>query len=228
MYFRRLSIILIIGLFLGGCVSNPHYGIDTVEQQFSERIKNVTSMAVIKFDASIPSNAINVGTSFGAIGLSVASAGTVNTEVLSINLQNETMSQLQEVISKAKTEIKYKPIDLMEGTDIEEVNKRFKSNVMWGFSALKEEEIKDFFLKNPNVDFGIHITSSALEPFYTKLVLNTKWTIYEKNGKSVAKINTRSVKEVPTREISEEDYFNEMKGLQYKNINEFIRLMGTV
>jgi hypothetical protein len=225
MSLKNIFIVLVVTLVLGGCAATPSYNINIFDQQFSEYVKSTPSIAVAKFDAFTPSSAIDAGALFGAIGLLVASAAiSGDVEVFGINLQNETMKKLQEELSKVN--VKYKFIDLMEGTNVEEVSKRFKSNRLWGFSSLKKDEIKAFFQKNPNVDFGVHITTSVSEPF-SKLVVDTKWNIYGKNGSFVAKVNTKSVGDISKEKLSDKAYFDEVKKLQYKNIDEFIGLIDT-
>ena len=182
-------------------------------------------MAVVKFDANTPSETINAGMAFGVLGVLIADAATASDiEIFGIALQNETMKILEDEITKAN--INYKSIDLMQGTTVEEVSKCFKSNRLWGFSSLNDEEIKDYINKNSTVDFIIHITS-FVHKYYSNSIVDTKWMLYNKNRLLVAKIRTRSVDKL-SKDLTGEAYFNEIIKLQNKNVKEFIKMLSSI
>lgn len=225
MRLRSLFFLLAIVFLLSGCTISTKYTVDEIDQQFSHNIKNSTTMAVAKFDGHTPSKAMSVGMAFGLLGVAIADAATASdAEVLGINLQNKTLKMLEEEISQIKN-VDYKPSDLMEGTTVDEVSERFKSNRLWGFSSLKNEEIEGYFKKKSNIDFIIHITSFVLE-YYSDLIVNTQWMIYNRNGSMVAKIITKTVDEIP-RDLTEEAYFDEIIRFQKKNVKEFIRMLSS-
>lgn len=230
MMLRNLFLLLVILSSLYGCAITPTYEVKAVDKTFSNELKtNTPTIAVTKFDAFTPSDAVNVGAAFGVLGVLIADAATADDlEVAGIELQKETMKQLDVVLAEGK--LKYINRDLMEDTDVQELSKRFKSNRLWGFSALKSEEIKSFFEKNPNVEYGIHITTLVHE-LAPKIIVKTEWSIYNKDGSVVASIKTQSVKEfdsVAYRSFTEEEQFEQVKRLQEKNIREFVRLIYTV
>ena len=218
--------IIVVSSVMAGCAISPVYKANVIDQTFPAKINNTPSIGVAQFDAITPSKAMEIGMAFGLIGVFVADAVTSgDTEVVGIALQNETMTMLKEELPKLK--INYKSIDLMESTNVNEISKRIKSNRLWGFSSLKEEAVKQIFFKNPDLDFAIHITSFAHE-YNNQLFIDTRWTIYDRNGISVAKITTKSVDDLPKISLSNEAYFDKLKDLQKRNILEFVKLFEAV
>ncbi len=210
-------------LLLSGCAATTQYRVEKIEPQFAKSVKHAASLTVAQFDAITESEAIERGLSFGLIGVLVANAATASDiETLGIKLQNETLKMLAEETNKAN--INYKANDALNRTPSEELSKRFKSNRLWGFSDLNDAEVKAFFEKNSDVDFIIHITSYVFTQ-YSKLVVATKWIIYDKDGSIVARIETKSLTELSEQKMSEEAYLNEMSTLQRKNIKEFLNML---
>jgi len=226
MSLRNILLLLLATLVLHGCAITPSYKIESIDKQFSQNVKTSNpSVAVAQFDAYTPSDAVQAGTAFGALGVLVADAATSHViETMGIGLQNVTMQQLEKALANGK--FQYKSRNLMAGTTAEELSQRFKSNRLWGFSDLDKEQVSAFFQKNPEVEFCIHITSLVFD-HSGKLSVKTKWNIYKKDGTSAAKIETNSVKEM-TSSLSDDAYFDEIKKLQFRNIREFIKLMDAV
>ncbi|NQY64252.1 MAG: hypothetical protein HRT38_11060, partial [Alteromonadaceae bacterium] len=116
-------------------------------------------------------------------------------------------------------------IDLGKKFSNKELTKRYKSNRMWGFSALKKNEVLRFFADNPSIDYAIHIQSRVRDP-RDLLFTDTDWFIYDKKAVIIAEINTSSVEKLENDSNTGQDYFNKALKLQKTNINEFLKLIS--
>lgn len=212
-----------VTLLLGGCAVSPVYRINGLGADFNQQTKQPKT-AVFKFDAFTPSSAVSSGgILFGAIGAMLGSAlSSDESESLGILLQYKTMELLEKELGSINPN--YQPINLMEGTTVEEVSDRFSSNRLWGMSRLKKKEIQKYFNQYPGVDYGIHIKCLVRE-MGRDIVVNTNWVMYGKDKKVAGHIETQSVFKRSKGKLPEDAFAKKVLELQNKNTIEFIKLV---
>ncbi|WP_448570037.1 hypothetical protein [Thalassotalea ganghwensis] len=226
MKFKLLITTIISTLLITGCKTTPSYEAKKVDSNFTSGIQNEKKLGVVQFDAWVGDDLNGSGSAlqlFGALGAIADSKTDKSEEAFGINLQNETVNALNTQISKVNPN--FVSANLMERFSVEELTKRYKSNRLWGMGSVKSEQLTDYFNKNQNVDYAIHIKSQAAI-LVGNLLSDTEWVIYDKNLTKVAEISTRSVEELNGKKYTNEEQFKKVMSLQQKNITEFIKIIS--
>ena len=211
-------------LLLSGCKTTPGYQANVLNINVASDLSNQQTISPLRFDAFVVQalqGKSNYAGAFGILGVLASYSADESPEAFSLGLQSHTMKTLSERFGR--TVINYKDVDLLQKYGLEETEKRFKSNVMWGFSSLKSKELQSYFKENPEVKYALYPRTKAYLPG-KRLIVQTEWFIYDSAGVIVAEIETRTVEQLG-KDVKEEDYYDIVIRLQNQNIDEFFKIL---
>lgn len=226
MKFKFAVTVLLSTLLITGCKTTPQYQAKKIDSTFTSEIKNEKKLGVVQFDAWVGDDLNGSGGAlqlFGALGAIADSKLDQSEEAFGINLQNESIQELNKKLADINSN--YVTTDLMDRFTVAELTKRYKSNRLWGMSAVKKEQLSQYFTENKNIDYAIHVKSQAAI-LVGNLLSDTDWVIYDRNFNKVAEINTRSVEELKGNKYTNDEHFKKIMSLQQKNITEFVKMIS--